>query len=80
MERKEKERRRPKLDKKRKFPYRPDMAFQHIYPNITYAALSFVHPCCKITFLSAYHFHCLRVSLVLREPAYVASVRLITKQ
>jgi hypothetical protein len=80
MERKEKKSRRPNPDKKMKFPYRSDMALQHIDPNVIYVTLSFVHPCCKITFLSAYHVHCLRLSLVLREPAYPASVSLRKKQ
>ena len=80
MDRKEKKSIRPNLDKKKKFPYRSDMTIQHTDPNVIYATLSFTHLCSKITFLSAYQVHCLRLSLVLREPVYPASVSLKKKQ
>lgn len=56
------------------------MALQRTKLNVVYAPLSFAYPCCKITFLLAYHVHCLRLSPVLREPVYPVSVRLRMKQ
>jgi hypothetical protein len=56
------------------------MALQHTEINVAYAPLSFAHPRCKITFLLAYHVHCLRLSPVPREPVYPVSVRLKMKQ